>query len=149
MLVVLAVRSRRLSEAGRREVAGGRMEHGLDILVVHGFAVRESRERVRSALQHCGFGFPAQRITVNLAPADVKKEGSAFDLPLAIGILGGHGLLQRQNLSDYLLVGELSLDGKLRPGERLDRATVLSAVREQDDRSRDLLPVRLHARLRK
>src|SRR6185436_15001545 len=78
-------------------------------------AVRESRSRIIAAIRNNGFTFPYQSITVNLAPADVKKEGSAFDLPLAIGILGGHGLLSRQNLSEYLLVGELSLDGKLRP----------------------------------
>ena len=78
-------------------------------------AVRESRSRVIAAIRNNGFSFPYQNITVNLAPADIKKEGSAFDLPLAVGILGGVGLLKRQDLSDFLLVGELSLDGKLRP----------------------------------
>jgi magnesium chelatase family protein len=78
-------------------------------------AVRESRSRVIAAIRNSGFSFPYQRIIVNLAPADIKKEGSAFDLPLAIAILGGVGLLTRQDLSDFLLVGELSLDGKLRP----------------------------------
>ena len=78
-------------------------------------AVRESRSRVIAAIRNNGFGSPYQKIVVNLAPADVKKEGSAFDLPMAIAILGGHGLLARQDLSDYLMVGELSLDGKLRP----------------------------------
>jgi len=77
--------------------------------------VRESRSRIIAAIRNNGFAFPYQAITVNLAPADVKKEGSAFDLPLAVGILGGHGLLNRQDLSEYVLVGELSLDGKLRP----------------------------------
>src|SRR5436190_917256 len=78
-------------------------------------AVRESRNRIIAAIRNNGFAFPHQKITVNLAPADVKKEGSAFDLPMAVGILGGHAILNRQDLSDYLLVGELSLDGKLRP----------------------------------
>src|SRR5678815_7668 len=78
-------------------------------------AVRESRSRVIAAIRNNGFSFPYQHITVNLAPADIKKEGSAFDLPLAVGILGGVGLLKRQDLSDFLLVGELSMDGKLRP----------------------------------
>jgi len=78
-------------------------------------AVRESRNRIIAAIRNNGFSFPYQCITVNLAPADVKKEGSAFDLPMAVSILGGHGLLQQQDLSNYLLVGELSLDGKLRP----------------------------------
>jgi magnesium chelatase family protein len=78
-------------------------------------AVRESRSRVIAAIRNNGFGSPYQRITVNLAPADMKKEGSAFDLPMAVSILGGHGLLAKQDLSDFLIAGELSLDGKLRP----------------------------------
>jgi magnesium chelatase family protein len=78
-------------------------------------AVRESRSRVIAAIRNNGFGSPYQKIVVNLAPADVKKEGSGFDLPMAVSILGGHGLLAKQDLSDYLMVGELSLDGKLRP----------------------------------
>src|SRR5688572_19927007 len=78
-------------------------------------AVRESRNRVLAAIRNSGFSFPYQNITVNLAPADIKKEGSAFDLPLAVAILGGVGFLQRQDMSDFLLIGELSLDGKLRP----------------------------------
>jgi magnesium chelatase family protein len=78
-------------------------------------AVRESRSRVIAAIRNNGFSFPYQNITVNLAPADIKKEGSAFDLPLAVGILGGVGLLHRNDVSDFLFVGELSLDGKLRP----------------------------------
>lgn len=77
--------------------------------------VRESRRRIIAAIRNNGFGFPYQTIMVNLAPADVKKEGSAFDLPMAVGILGAHGLVAKQDLTDYLLVGELSLDGKLRP----------------------------------
>ncbi len=78
-------------------------------------AVRESRSRVLAAIRNSGFGFPYQNITVNLAPADMKKEGSAFDLPMAVGILGSLGMMARADLSDYLMVGELSLDGKLRP----------------------------------
>ncbi len=78
-------------------------------------AVRESQNRVIPAIRNNGFGAPYQKIVINLGPADVKKEGSAFDLPMAIGILGGHGLLAQHDLSDYVMVGELSLDGKLRP----------------------------------
>ena len=78
-------------------------------------AVRESRSRVMAAIRNSGFSFPYQKITINLAPADIKKEGSAFDLPMAVAILGGVGFLQRQDMSDFLLVGELSLDGRLRP----------------------------------
>ena len=78
-------------------------------------AVRESRERIRAAINNCGFFFPIHRVTVNLAPADVKKEGSSFDLPIAIGILGANGDLKREELIDTVIVGELSLDGRVRP----------------------------------
>jgi len=78
-------------------------------------AVRESRERIKSAIKNCGLDFPFQNITVNLAPADVKKEGSGFDLAIALGILGTTGVLLRSELKDFLFMGELSLDGGLRP----------------------------------
>ena len=78
-------------------------------------AVRESRERIRAAINNSGFFFPIHRVTVNLAPADVKKEGSSFDLPIGIGILGANGDLKREDLNDTLIVGELSLDGRIRP----------------------------------
>jgi magnesium chelatase family protein len=77
-------------------------------------AVRESRDRVRSAIRNSGFDLPTTRITINLAPADIKKAGSGFDLPIAIGILGAYGALHIKDLSDFLLVGELGLDGSLR-----------------------------------
>jgi magnesium chelatase family protein len=78
-------------------------------------AVRESRERIKSAIKNCGLDFPFQNITVNLAPADVKKEGSGFDLPIALGILGTTGVLLRTELKQHIFLGELSLDGGLRP----------------------------------
>ena len=78
-------------------------------------AVRESRERIRAAINNCGFFFPIHRVTVNLAPADVKKEGSSYDLPIAVSILGANGDLKREALSDTVIVGELSLDGRVRP----------------------------------
>ncbi len=77
-------------------------------------AVRESRDRVRAAIKNSGFAIPPTHITINLAPADIKKEGSGFDLPIAIGILGAYGALQLKDLSQFLLVGELGLDGGLR-----------------------------------
>jgi magnesium chelatase family protein len=77
-------------------------------------AVRESRERIRSALRNCGYDIPPTDITVNLAPADIKKEGSGYDLPMALGILGAYGGIARREVPDYVLVGELSLDGGLR-----------------------------------
>jgi magnesium chelatase family protein len=78
-------------------------------------AVRESRDRVRAAIKNSGYTIPPTFITINLAPADLKKEGSGFDLPIAIGILGAYGALRIQDLSPFLLVGELGLDGKVRP----------------------------------
>ncbi|HEY8225288.1 MAG TPA: YifB family Mg chelatase-like AAA ATPase [Pyrinomonadaceae bacterium] len=78
-------------------------------------AVRESRERIRAALQNCGFFFPFQKTTINLAPADVRKEGASFDLPIALGILGAGGdLAEETSLIHALCVGELSLDGRVR-----------------------------------
>ncbi|MGA8619354.1 MAG: magnesium chelatase domain-containing protein [Candidatus Sulfotelmatobacter sp.] len=74
-------------------------------------AVRESRDRVRAALKNCGYGIPPTHITINLAPADIKKEGSGFDLPMALGIVGAYGGLTKKEISDCLFVGELSLDG--------------------------------------
>ena len=73
--------------------------------------VRESRDRVRSAIRNCGFEFPKHRITVNLAPADVRKAGSSFDLPIALGLLATTGPLTRRAVDDTVIVGELSLDG--------------------------------------
>jgi magnesium chelatase family protein len=78
-------------------------------------AVKESRERVKAAITNTGFAFPVNRIIVNLAPADIKKEGSAFDLPVALGILSSMGMIQPEKLEKHLFVGELSLDGSLRP----------------------------------
>ena len=74
-------------------------------------AVKESKDRIRAAVKNCGYTFPAKRITINLAPADIKKEGSAYDLPMAVGILAAEGLIQKNLLDDYFLIGELSLDG--------------------------------------
>lgn len=76
-------------------------------------AVAESRERVRAALQSLGLSLPAKRITINLAPADLLKEGSHFDLPVALGLLIGMGILPQEELSGYVVLGELSLDGSI------------------------------------
>ena len=79
-------------------------------------AVRESRERIRAAMQNCGYFFPFQKTTINLAPADVRKEGASFDLPIALGILGANGdLAEHYSLIHIVCVGELSLDGRVRP----------------------------------
>lgn len=78
-------------------------------------AVKESHERIISALQVNGYRFPSRQIVVNMAPADIRKEGSAYDLPLAIGILASAGEVSEEKLSKYLIMGELSLDGSLQP----------------------------------
>src|SRR5215467_3726851 len=78
-------------------------------------SVRESRDRVRSAIRNSGFAFPSHRITVNLAPADVRKAGAAFDLPIALGILAAEGIVEQRAAGDLLLLGELSLDGSIHP----------------------------------
>ena len=78
-------------------------------------AVRESKERVTAAIKNSDFVFPAKRVTINLAPADRRKEGSAFDLPMAIGILAATGQIIRERFDDYVILGELSLDGAIRP----------------------------------
>jgi magnesium chelatase family protein len=78
-------------------------------------SVRESRDRVRSAIRNTGFDFPPHRITVNLAPADVRKAGSSFDLPIALGVLAASGVMARRHVDDVVLLGELSLDGGIQP----------------------------------
>jgi len=78
-------------------------------------AVQESRERVRSAVRNSNFSFPAHRVTVNLAPADIRKEGPAFDLPMALGVLAATEQIAGSDMGDLLAVGELSLDGSVRP----------------------------------
>jgi len=76
-------------------------------------AVRESRERVRTAIRNAGFAFPSDRITVNLAPADLRKEGTSFDLPIALGILAATGAVTNGRIGPFAVVGELALDGQI------------------------------------
>lgn len=85
-----------------------------DIVGLPDAAVKESRERVRAAIRNSGYEFPAKRITVNLAPAELKKDSSGLDLPIAVGILASCGYLNIQDLGTKLFASELSLDGKLR-----------------------------------
>src|SRR5512132_4011811 len=94
---------------------------------VPGRAVRESRDRVRAAIRNAGFEFPVDRITVNLAPAELRKEGAVFDLPMALGILSATGLMKPGRLEETVVLGELSLDGHVRA-------------------ARGVLPVALHCR---
>jgi magnesium chelatase family protein len=96
-------------------------------------AVRESRERIKSALINSGFGYPNKSVTINLAPANVRKEGAGFDLPMALGILGAMGTVSLPE--DHLFVGELSLDGSLRPV----RGTLSIAVAAQRSGLKNLI----------
>jgi magnesium chelatase family protein len=95
--------------------AGDNMTPVFTMVGLPDLAVRESRERIRAAINNSNYFFPIHRVTVNLAPADIKKEGSSFDLPIAVGILGANGDLKSEELNDTLIVGELSLDGRVRP----------------------------------
>ncbi len=99
-------------------------------------AVRESRERIRAAINNSAFFFPFHKTTINLAPADVRKEGASFDLPIALGILGANGdLADGEHLTDILSVGELSLDGRVRP----IRGALPIALRARGSQTRHLL----------
>lgn len=99
-------------------------------------AVRESRERIRAAINNSAFFFPFHKTTINLAPADVRKEGASFDLPIALGILGANGdLVDAEHLTDILSVGELSLDGRVRP----IRGALPIALRARESQTRHLL----------
>lgn len=105
-------------------------------------AVRESRDRIRSALRNCGYDIPPTHITINLAPADIKKEGSGFDLPMALGILGAYGALTKKDVSEFLFVGELSLDG----GVRSVRGALPIAVTARDKKVANLIVPEANAR---
>ncbi len=98
-------------------------------------AVKESKDRVKSAVSNSQFEFPIQRITVNLAPADTKKEGPSFDLPMALGILATSDLLTPEQTQGYWVVGELALDGKVRGV----RGCLSIALAARDHKARGLL----------
>ena len=88
---------------------------GFSIVGLPDIAVKESRERITAAIKNCSFDFPIKKLTINLAPADIKKEGSAFDLPMAVGILASTEQVMPDVLEEFVLLGELALDGSLRP----------------------------------
>src|SRR3954469_22940201 len=93
----------------------GALLHTITIVGLPETEVKESKDRVRAALQNACFEFPARRITVNLAPADLPKESGRFDLPIALGILAASGQMPADQLHQYEFAGELSLSGELRP----------------------------------
>ena len=77
--------------------------------------VKEAEDRVRTALRNAGFALPAMKVTLNLSPADIRKEGTGFDLPIAIAVLASYGVVRRQSLTGIALIGELGLDGTVKP----------------------------------
>ena len=88
---------------------------GMSIVGLPDAAVKESSDRVSAAIRNTQLALPVRKITVNLAPADIRKEGSAFDLPIALGILAASGMIDNENLKDWVILGELSLDGRVKP----------------------------------
>ncbi len=104
-------------------------------------SVRESRDRVRSAIRNSGFEFPPHRVIVNLAPADVRKAGGAFDLPIALGILAAQGAVERRDIRDVVVLGELSLDGSIQPA----RGVLPIAIHARHDGAAGVLLPRLNA----
>jgi len=97
-----------------------------DLVGLPDTAVRESRERVRTAIKNSGFEFPVKRITVNLAPADIRKEGPEYDLPIAIGILLASGQIAVDSGLDHIFMGEFSLNGKYKANKRSVTCCVVS-----------------------
>ena len=87
---------------------------GFNIVGLPDASIKESRERIKSALKNSGFSFPAKRVTINLAPAGIKKEGASFDLPIALALLSSDGIIDSDSISDFVFCGELSLDGRLK-----------------------------------
>ena len=98
-------------------------------------AVKESKDRVKAAIKNAGFGYPERKITVNLAPADIKKEGSTFDLPIAVGILSASGKIRPNKLNEYFIVGELSLDGRI----KAVRGSLPMAIAARDQKVKGIL----------
>ncbi len=105
-------------------------------------AVRESHDRLVAALQNTGFKFPVADITVNMAPADLRKEGSGYDLPLAIGVLAASGSVRADRLGGYMMIGELGLDGRLQPV----RGALPIAIKARADKFRGLIVPRQNVR---
>ncbi|MFN9856847.1 MAG: magnesium chelatase domain-containing protein, partial [Pseudanabaena sp.] len=95
------------------DVSGGLP--GITLVGLPDTAVQESRERVKAAIKNAGYAFPMRKIVINLTPADLRKEGPIFDLPISIGILAASEQVDPQLLGDHLFLGEVSLDGSLRP----------------------------------
>ena len=105
-------------------------------------AVKESYDRIRAAIANIGLKPPTADITINLSPADIRKEGSGYDLPLAIGLLAAHGKISDTKLKDYMMIGELGLDGSLKPVNGI----LSVAIRARKEKFKGLFVPRQNAR---
>ncbi len=105
-------------------------------------AVKESYDRIRAATQNCGFKWGTADLTINMSPADIRKEGSSYDLPLAIGILAAHGKVSETMLADYMMIGELGLDGKIKPVS----GSLSVAIRAKKEKFKGLIVPKENAR---
>ena len=105
-------------------------------------AVKESWQRIETALKYVNFKMPHRKIVINLAPADIKKEGSAYDLPMAIGILAASEQISCANLEEFLIMGELSLDGTIQP----IKGALPIAIQAKKDKFKNLIVPRVNAR---
>jgi magnesium chelatase family protein len=124
------------------DVGSGKMGE-FNVVGLPDVAVKESRERIKAALKNCGFDFPSpQGVTINLAPADLRKEGSVFDLPMALGILGCQGSFFGKRLNEFVFLGELSLDG----GVRSVRGALSAAIAARERGIRNLVVPEANAR---
>lgn len=94
-------------------------------------AVKESKDRIKAAIKNSGYRFPRNHVTVNLAPADIKKEGTGFDLPIAVSILTGEACIEAEDLLDYTFIGELSLDGSVKGVDGVLSAALLANEMER------------------
>ncbi|MFH0763693.1 MAG: YifB family Mg chelatase-like AAA ATPase [Candidatus Omnitrophota bacterium] len=117
------------------DIAGGLP--GINIIGLPDPAIRESRERIKAAIKNSDFPFPTRKITINLAPADVKKEGASFDLAIALSVLVSEGVIEDGNLDDYIFLGELSLDGRLKS---IAGALPIAMALKKMDKNKFVLP---------
>jgi len=121
------------------EIDVGRGLPSINLVGLADTAIRESKERVKSAIKNSGYKWPSGRITINLAPSDIKKEGASFDLPIALGILAASGQIPSEPLNDYFILGELSLDGSLRAVQGV--LPIMICISEKESINNVLIPV--------
>ncbi|MFA5319629.1 MAG: YifB family Mg chelatase-like AAA ATPase [Candidatus Omnitrophota bacterium] len=120
------------------EIDVGKGLPSINLVGLADIAIRESKERVKSAIKNSGYKWPRGRITINLAPSDIKKEGASFDLPIALGILAASGQIPAGPLNDYFILGELSLDGSLRAVQGV--LPIMICISEKENTNNVIIP---------